>query len=205
MRISLATLTLGATLALAAPIAAPTLHAQGAPTLRPQPSGRGTSEIALVYPQGQAPQGAAAAAPAAPKVIRLDYGQPHLRGRTLHTDSLVPYDVPWRTGANGSTTLRTDVDLTLGGAAIPAGTYVLFTLPTRAGWKLIVQRNEAQSATAYDAKLDVARVDLRRRTLATPLESLTMWVVPSTQPGAARGELRLAWGAEELSVDWVAR
>ena len=186
-------LALSTTLALSAA----TLAAQ--PTLRPQPSGRGTSEVTLVYPQGQAPAGAT------PKVVRLDYGQPHLRGRALHTDSLVPYDTPWRTGANGSTTLRTDADLTIGGAAIPAGTYVLFTLPSRAGWKLIIQKSDAQSATAYTASYDVARVDLRRRALATPLESFTMWVVPSTQPGAARGELRLAWGSEELSVDWSVR
>ena len=188
-------LTLSTTLALSATA----LHAQTAP-LRAAPSGRATSEVTLIPAQGQP----AAGAPAT--VIRVDYGQPHLRGRALHTDSLVPYDQPWRTGANAPTTLRTDVPLTLGGAAIAPGTYVLFTLPTRAGWKLIVQRSaDPTVATPYDAANDVARVDLRRRPLATPLESLTMWLVPSNQPGAARGELRLAWGAEELSVDWSVR
>jgi hypothetical protein len=189
-------LTLSTTLALSAA----TLHAQTASTLRVMPSGRATSEVALAPAQGQP----AAGAPAT--VIRVDYGQPHLRGRALHTDSLVPYGQPWRTGANAPTTLRTDVPLTLGGSAIAPGTYVLFTLPTRAGWKLIVQRSADPTVAApYDAANDVARVDLRRRTLATPLESLTMWLVPSNQPGPARGELRLAWGAQELSVDWAAR
>ena len=190
-------LTLSTTLALSAA----TLRAQTpTPPLRAAPSGRGTSEVALIPAQGQP----AAGAPAT--VIRVDYGQPHLRGRALHTDSLVTYDQPWRTGANAPTTLRTDVPLTLGGSPIAPGTYVLFTLPTRAGWKLIVQRSaDPTVATPYDAANDVARVDLRRRTLATPLESLTMWLVPSTQPGPARGELRLAWGAQELSVDWSVR
>ncbi len=172
-----------------------TASAQSA--LRPQPSGRGTSEVVLTYPAGQAPAGAQ------PAVIRLDYGVPHLRGRTLHTADLVPYDIPWRTGANASTTLRTDVDLTIGGTAVPKGTYVLFTLPSRDGWKLIIQRSEAQSATAYEAVHDIARVDLRQTTLAQPLESLTMWLIPSTESGPARGELRYAWGTTQVAVDWV--
>ena len=164
--------------------------------LRPSPSGRATSEVSLAYPQGQAPAGAQ------PMSIRLDYGQPHLRGRTLHTDSLVPYDKAWRTGANAPTTLKTDVDLVIGGATVPRGTYVLYTLPSRAGWKLIIQRSANQTAE-YDPAHDVARVDLRQQTLAAPIESLTMWLIPSTQPGVARGELRMAWGTTALSTDWT--
>jgi hypothetical protein len=103
------------------------------------------------------------------------------------------------------TTFRTDVDLTIGGAALAKGTYALFTLPAAAGWKLIFQKNENQSPTAYDQKLDVLRIDLRKRTRTEPIESLTFWVIPSTASGAARGELRFAWGADELSTDWVVR
>lgn len=169
--------------------------------LRAAPSGRATSEVTLAFPREQgaeAPQGAQ------PITIKLDYGQPHLRGRALHTDSLVPYDKPWRTGANNPTTLTTGVDLVVGGAAIPSGTYVLYTLPSKAGWKLIVQRSAGQTGD-YDPAHDVARVDLRRQTLAAPLESLTMWLIPSTAPGAARGELRLAWGTNLLSTDWAVK
>ena len=46
--------------------------------LRPQPSGRATSEVVLAYPQGQTPAGASNVS------IKIDYGVPHLRGRTLH-------------------------------------------------------------------------------------------------------------------------
>jgi len=51
----------------------------------------------------------------------------------------------------------------------------------------------------------VARVPLRAATLPTALESLTFWLIPSTQPGAARGELRFAWGRTALSTDWQVR
>lgn len=168
--------------------------------LRPAPSGRATSVVTLAVPREEgAPAAQAQNAP--PVTIVLDYGQPHLRGRTLHTDSLVPYDKPWRTGANDATTLTTGVDLVVGGATLPAGKYVLYTLPSRGNWKLIIQKSAAQTAE-YDPAIDVARVDLRKRTLTEPIESLTMWLVPSTAPGKPQGELRLAWGTSLLSTTW---
>ena len=182
-------------LVLAATVAGgTTLPAQSA--LRAAPSTRATSEVTLTYPTGQGPEGAK------PATIKLDYGQPHLRGRTLHTDSLVPYDKPWRTGANNLTKLESEVDLVIGGASIPKGTYFLYTLPSRAGWTLIIQRDGGQTPMEYDAKHDVARVDLRRSTLAAPVESLTMWLIPALDAKAARGELRLAWGTSLLATDW---
>jgi hypothetical protein len=173
------------------------------PGLRPAASGRATSVVTLSVPRDAAAQAApAAAAPADPPVtITLDYGQPHLRGRALHTDSLVPYDKPWRTGANDATTLTTGVDLIVGGATVPAGKYVLYTIPTHGDWKLIIQKSAGQTAD-YDAAKDLARVDLHRRMVAEPVESLTMWLIPSTAPGKAQGELRLAWGRSMLSTPW---
>ena len=148
-----------------------------------------------------APAPPAGQAAPAPVTITLDYGQPHLRGRKLHTDSLVPYDTPWRTGANDATTLTTGVDLILGGATLPAGKYVLYTLPTRGDWKLIIQKAAGQTAE-YKQDQDLARVDLKRTALSSPVESLTMWLIPSTAPGKAQGELRIAWGASQLSTNW---
>lgn len=181
--------------------AAPTLAAQA--PLRVAPSGRATTEVVLTLVDS------AARAAAQPAKIRIDYGQPHLRGRAILTDSLVPYDKPWRTGANEATTLTTDVDLVIGGAAVPKGTYVIRTLPTRTGWKLHVQRNAAASpmgaAMAHNPANDVARIDLRTTTLPSPLESFSMWLIPSTQPGQPRGELRLAWGTVGLATDWSVR
>ena len=192
---------------------AATIHAQ--PALTAAPSTRATTEVTLSYPRQAPPAGAPAAAapaPAAqqpPVAIRIDYGQPHLRGRTLNTDSLVPFDKPWRTGANAATTLTTGTDLIIGGKPVPKGTYVLWTLPSRAGWKLIVQKSDApatmQAAMVYDAANDVATIDLRQQTLAAPIESLTMWLIPATGPGPARGELRMAWGTIGLSTDWSVR
>jgi hypothetical protein len=170
--------------------------------LRPAPCGRATTEVSLAMPGNAATAGQ-------PRVIRVDYGQPHLRGRSLHTDSLVPYGTPWRTGANDPTTLTTDVDLILGGQTVPRGSYVLWTLPGASGWRLFVQRRAApgaeQSPMQADAADVVARIDLRVQSTAAPLESLSMWLIPSLSPDAARGELRIGWATTLLSTDWVVR
>jgi hypothetical protein len=179
-------------------LVASTLPAQA--IQRPQASGLAVTQVTLAYPAAQAPVGSKNS------IIRLEYGQPHLRGRMMFTDDLVPYDKPWRTGANALTTLTTDVDLTVGTATLPKGTYALFTLPSRAGWTLIFQKNVGQSATEYSEANDVARVGMNRQALASSIESLTMWLIPGTDTtGPAKGELRIAWGTTGLSVPWTVK
>jgi hypothetical protein len=176
-----------------------TVHAQA---LSVAPSGRATTEVSLTPTE-------TTTAGAKPLIVRIDYGQPHLRGRQLHTGDLVPYDQPWRLGANAATTLMTDVDLLIGNRRVPKGTYVLRALPSRAGWKLLVEEHEGQSPTApgqNEKPADVvATIDLKQSTLQAPLESFAMWLIPSTAPGSAHGELRFAWGTTMLSTDWTTK
>ncbi len=55
----------------------------------------------------------------------------------------------------------------------------------------------------YDMAKDVARIPLRLRTMATPMESLTMSVVPAPATSGLKGELRIWWGSSELSAEWM--
>jgi hypothetical protein len=144
---------------------------------------------------------------AGPARIAIDYGQPHLRGRSvIGMPGVVPWDSVWRTGANMSTQLSTEVDITIGNTFVPRGVYTLFTLPTRNGWRLIVSKEVLQWGTDYDASKDFARIDLRQRTLAEPVESLTFWLIPAivNPPSTTfpHGVLKFAWGNTELSTDW---
>ncbi|MDQ6613148.1 MAG: DUF2911 domain-containing protein [Gemmatimonadota bacterium] len=173
--------------------------AQGA--MNVAPSSHATTEITLTLVDS------AARAASKPSMIRIDYGQPHLRGRKLLTDSLVPYDKAWRLGANGATMLTTDVDLLIGGMSVPKGKYVLQAMPSRTGWKLLVEKDVGQSPMAaamnYDPANDVARVELRATNTSTALESLSIWLIPARGPGAPHGELRIAWGTVALATDWT--
>jgi hypothetical protein len=144
---------------------------------------------------------------AGPAKIAIDYGQPHARGRNVvGLAGVMPWDSVWRAGANMSTQLTAEVDMTIGNTFIPRGIYTLFVLPTRNGWKLIVSKEVLQWGTDYDPKQDFARIDLRSRTLAEPIESLTFWLVPALEapPSATfpHGVLKFAWGNTELATDW---
>src|SRR3954447_8994430 len=81
-----------------------------------------------------------------PARIAISYGQPHARGRQI-VGGLIPSDTVWRFGANTATTLHTDVDLTLGGLALPRGDYSLFLLHGGASWQLIVNNGTGQWGT----------------------------------------------------------
>jgi hypothetical protein len=167
---------------------------------RAQPSSRGRTTVTLT-------------GGAAPARITIDYGQPHARGRAIVGSAVVPFDQVWRTGANEATSLTTDVELTIGGVAVPKGSYTLYTLPSRGGWKLIINKNTGQWGTEYRQEHDLARVDLRTRELREPLDSFSIWLVPDVtrnpqggiSGGLPRGVLKLAWGEVELSTDWSVR
>ncbi len=182
-------------------ISAQPLFAQ---TYRAQPSTRALSEVSLALADTAAQRAAGK-----PTLIRVDYGQPHLRGRSLHTGDLVPMGTVWRLGANAATLLTTEVDMTIGGKAVPQGRYVVQALPEASGWTLILQREttggESIMPTAYDASKDFARIPLTMRRLGVPVETLAIALVPSMAPGMQRGELHIMWGTTHLSADWTAR
>jgi hypothetical protein len=171
---------------------------------RAAPSTRATTTVELTFADTAAQRAAGK-----PALVRIDYGQPHLRGRTINSETLVPYDQVWRLGANAATLLTTDADLTIGGKEVPAGRYIMQVMPTRSSWTLILQRETSGAAQVmlgrYDAANDFARIPLRLSTLSVPVESFSIWLVPGTAAGAQTGLLTMAWGTVQLQADWVVR
>lgn len=165
-----------------------------AQAMKPAPSGRATTSLTLSAP-GQS-RGAK------PPSISIDYGQPHARGRAVAGALAGDLGQVWRLGANEATTLRTDVDLTIGTLTVPKGAYSLAAETSPSGaWKLIVNRKTGQWGIPYDAATELGRTALTSRTLATPIESFTMWLIPAPD-GSAGGEIRFAWGTREFSAPW---
>jgi hypothetical protein len=121
--------------------------------------------------------------------LMVDYGRPYVRGRTI-MGGLVPYGEVWRTGANEATHLVTSSALRIGGTALPAGTYTLYTLPAESGWQLIVNRQTGQWGTQYDQGQDVARIPMQVSRTAAPVEQFTISIEPR---GGAAGVLVLEW------------
>ena len=180
-------------LAIASAAASPLLAQSN---LKVAASGRGSTEVNLSPPTAEG-----APAPT-PVKITIDYGQPHARGRVVVGALDADLGKVWRLGANDPTSLTTGVDLMIGSLSVPKGEYTLFAETSNTGeWKLIVNKKSKDSGEAYDAASDLGRTPLTSRSLATPVESLTIWLIPSGD-GSPKGELRLAWGTREFSVPW---
>ncbi len=133
--------------------------------------------------------------------VQVEYSRPFAKGRKIF-GSLVPWGTVWRTGANAATTLKTNVDLTLGNVVVPKGTYTLYTLPGEKAWKLIVNRQTGQWGTEYDPKMDVARIGMKVETRADTLEAFTISFLPED---AFRGSLRISWEKLTVSVPYSFR
>jgi hypothetical protein len=128
--------------------------------------------------------------------VEIAYSRPFKRGRTIFGSNIVPWNVVWRTGANAATQLTTSADLIIGSTLVPAGKYTLWTLPTPAGAKLIVNSQTGQWGTDYDASKDFARIDVTQTILTKPVEEFTFTIVP--QAGGAI--LKYSWDDREYSV-----
>ena len=130
------------------------------------------------------------------QTISIQYSRPSMRGRKI-MGGLVPYGEVWRTGANEATQLSTPVDLTIGGANVPAGLYTLYSLVGAHNWKLIVNKQTGQWGTEYDANQDLVRVDMQMGKTSAPVEQFTIsW----KKTGDTAADLIFEWETTRLTV-----
>ncbi|NIU19704.1 MAG: DUF2911 domain-containing protein, partial [Actinobacteria bacterium] len=76
--------------------------------------------------------------------VKLCYGRPSARGRTMIGGPDVPFGRLWRTGANEPTMIHTTVPITVAGIAIAPGSYSLYTVPGEERWEVVVNRSITQ-------------------------------------------------------------
>jgi hypothetical protein len=132
--------------------------------------------------------------------LSVRYSRPSMRGRVIF-GNVVPWNQVWRTGANQATVLETSADLSVAGTTLPAGKYSLWTIPSPAGWQLIVNRNTGQWGTDYDAQYDLARLDMKVEPLPQPVEQFTIAI----EPKGKRGVLKLEWEKTRASIPFSAK
>ena len=120
----------------------------------------------------------------------VDYSRPLARGREL-VGGIIPFGQVWRTGANAATQFSTSMPITIGGLAVPAGMYTLWTIPRVDGVQLVVNKQTGQWGTGYNPAHDLGRVALQVDTSATQVEQFTISVLPA---GPSAGRLALEWG-----------
>ena len=85
------------------------------------------------------------------KTVKIDYSSPRAKGRKIFgaasDKAIVPYGEVWRTGANEATTFVADTNVTVGGTAVPAGSYTIFTVPKADAWTLVISKKTGEWGT----------------------------------------------------------
>ena len=135
------------------------------------------------------------------KSIKTDYSSPRMKGRKIYGD-LVPFGQVWRTGANEATTFVASSDVVVGGKAVPAGSYTIFTVPTADKWTLIVNKKTGEWGIPYKYESDeLARIDMKVSKLPSPVENFTISYAKSGN-GCT---MHLDWDTTRASVDISAK
>jgi hypothetical protein len=135
------------------------------------------------------------------KTIKTDYSSPRMKGRKIY-GGLVPYGEVWRTGANEATTFVTSADVEVGGKAVPAGSYTIFTVPAAGKWTLIINKKTGEWGIPYKYESDeLARVDMNVSKLDAPVENLTI-AYDKSKAGCV---LRIDWETTRATVNISAK
>ena len=123
--------------------------------------------------------------------VKIEYSRPTMRGRTIMGD-LVPYGSLWRTGANKNTTLSFSDPVMVGGQALAAGTYALFTRPGKSLWEVFFYNETENSGLPKEWKPEsiVAVIEVPTQSLVEPVESFTISINELTNTGA---NIHLSW------------
>ena len=126
--------------------------------------------------------------------VKLCYGRPSLRGRTMIGGAAVPYGKLWRTGANEPTVFYTPVPLAIAGIEVAPGFYSLYTVPGEREWEIIVNRATSQWGhesryTEAVKRQEIGRGKAPAERIETPVETFTIRAEPSG-------------GAQSLLLEW---
>lgn len=185
-----------------------TLAAQARPS-----SGRGTASTQV---GGEWVKGERGQSYRGGKWIDVTYGRPVLRqranifgsgadyGKTLNAGAPV-----WRAGADQSTRFKTEVPLTIGGKALPAGEYTMFIALAEKEWTLVLSswpaqqkydpanKTELWGSYGYTVDKDVLRAPMEVDALPFSVDEFTIAFTDMTKTG---GRLSIMWDKTGASV-----
>jgi hypothetical protein len=134
--------------------------------------------------------------------VKLCYGRPSARSRTMIGGRHVPYGRLWRTGANEPTMIHATVPISVAGIEISAGSYSLYTVPGEDEWHVILNRSITQwgHIARYTSRVkaqEVGRATVPSETLPEHIETLTFRM---TSGPATRSFLLLEWERTRVRI-----
>lgn len=133
------------------------------------------------------------------QTIKVCYSRPKMNGRAI-MGGLVPYDQPWRLGANEATVIHMPAAGTIAGVAVDAGSYSLYAVPAANEWKFFVNRNAKRWGIPINAAVtgnDVGSGTATPGATSAPVETLTASFDAVTANGAS---LVFEWENTRVSI-----
>ena len=131
--------------------------------------------------------------------MEIVYHRPSLDGRDVN--KLVndrPNGEVWRTGANQNTLISFDKDVTVGGQALKAGQYSLYSIPGDSEWTIIFNSITDKWGTQYSKGGDVLRIKASVTKTSHAVQTFTIGMTDFDKNSKDKANIELAWG--NLSV-----
>jgi len=132
--------------------------------------------------------------------IELTYSRPALKGRSLFKDNsdLAPLGKLWRTGANAATRISFTDRVMMGGKLLDTGAYVLYTIPGKEYWEIIINKGLKNSGVdGYKESEDVNRFKVKAEKTGVPVETFT---IQFEKVLAESCEMQIMWGNTMVKV-----
>ncbi|MFT6203515.1 MAG: hypothetical protein ACI9V1_001639 [Spirosomataceae bacterium] len=129
--------------------------------------------------------------------IRVVYSRPMASGRTIFGE-LVPFDKPWRIGANESTEIQFLTPVKIGDNVVPAGRYTLYAIPTKDSWTVKINLDvDGWGAYAYRPEMDVASITVPTSSVDDAIDafSVALYEAPSGMV-----HLKMSWDKTVVEV-----
>ncbi len=130
-----------------------------------------------------------------PPLVKVIYGRPQKKGKEVF-GNLVAYGKLWKTGANEATEVKFYQDVLFGDIKVPAGTYVLLTIPGEKEWEVILSSNlDVWGAFQYNPLFDVAKITVP----SSKAESLEVFSIAFKEKKDGI-QMVLAWDSTRVKI-----
>jgi len=136
--------------------------------------------------------------------ITINYSRPKVKGRKIFgegEDYLQPFGNLWRTGANSGTIITTSTDMKVEGQDLPAGEYMLLTIPGKDSWTVIFYKDKSigGNMTKHKDEDDQIKVTVKPSTLTEAVENLTFNIADISEDNTTAA-IELAWENTSVKV-----
>lgn len=132
--------------------------------------------------------------------IELTYSRPNINGRSVlkENSDLAPLNKLWRTGANAATRLKFTDNVTIGGKKLDTGAYVLYTIPGKDTWEIILNKGLGNWGTdGYKEAEDVVRFKVKADKASGNTETFTMQFANIAFESC---DLNIIWGSTSVRI-----